>query len=207
MTSGQMKTLLYVDACPRGDQSRTRMLAEAALARIGTALPALTIVTHRLTGMKLRPSDAAWLARKDALCDRLDWTDDRLRPAVEFQCADAVLIAAPNWDLSFPAVLKTWVENIWVRNLTFVYRDDQPVGLARGKAALYITTSGSYLAGHDWGTGYIRDVMTTLGIPAFDAVSAEGLDLASSNPEEILSGARAQAEAKASWMADKMLND
>ncbi len=200
MSDCRKRTLLYVDACPRGAQSRTRTLAETFLRKAEEELPELTVVTHRLTDMALRPSDAAWLARKEELCDRRDWTDERLQPAVDFQRADGVLIAAPYWDLSFPAILKIWVESIWVRNLTFVYEDDRPVGLARGRAAAYITSSGSYLAGHDWGTEYIRDVMQTLGIPMFLSVAAEGLDLLSSDPRTILDEAKSHVLAQAERM-------
>ena len=152
--------------------------------------------------MNLQPSDAAWLIRKDALCDRQDWTDERFEAALAFRRADAGVIAAPYWGLSFPAILKTWVENIWVRNLTFVYQEDQAIGLACGKAAVYITTSGSFLAGHDWGTIYIRDVVTTLGIPVFESLAAEGLDLLSSDPERILAGAMDEAGKAADRMAE-----
>ncbi len=193
--------LLFVNACPRGEASRTLMLARALLQKVEESVPGLRVVEHDLVSMGLKPSDAAWLAEKDALCDRLDWTHERLRAAVEFQRAEAVLVAAPYWDLSFPAVLKVWVENIWVRNLTFVYQDDRPVGLARGKAAVYVTTSGAFLAGHDWGRSYIQDVMHTLGIGAFRSVCAEGLDLDRSDPRAILDAAKRDAEACADWLA------
>ena len=201
MTELRGSELLFVDACPRGPRSRTLALAKAFLARLSQHLPDLRIRRHTLTEMNLQPSEAAWLIRKDTLCDRRDWTDERFEAALAFRRADAVVIAAPYWDLSFPAILKTWVENIWVRNLTFVYQEDQAIGLACGKAAVYITTSGSFLAGHDWGTAYIRDVMTTLGIPVFESLAAEGLDLLSSDPERILAGAMDEVGKAADRMA------
>ena len=99
--------------------------------------------------------------------------------------ADAVLIAAPYWDLSFPSALKIWVEHMYVRNLTFRYENDRPVGLCSGRASCYITTSGSLIGENDWGAGYLRAVLQTLGIPGFTSFRAEALDLDGSDEKEI----------------------
>ncbi len=205
MVSGGMRVkLLFVDACPRREASRTLALAGCLLDRLRERCPGLEITAHRLADMGLRSVDDRLLAEKEALCDALVWDHPLMRPAVDFREADAVVIAAPYWDLSFPSMLKVWVENMWVRNLTFFYRGDQPVGLARGRAAVYVTTSGSYTAGHDWGTLYIRDVMRTLGIGAFRDVKAEGLDLEGTDTDRILQSAREEARNAAEWLADTL---
>ena len=199
--------LLFVDACPRGPESRTRMLAEHLLRQLRESLPGLRVTTHCLREMKLKDISADRLERKETLCDLRVWDDPLTRTGADFQRADAVLIAAPYWDLSFPSVLKTWVENIWVRNLTFFYREDRPVGLARGKAAVYVTTAGSRLRGHDWGTLYMEDVMKTLGIPDFRTVAAEGLDLEGNDPEAILQKALIQADEAACWLRSRLAEE
>ena len=113
-----------------------------------------------------------------------------------FARADTVLIGAPYWDLSFPAALKIWVENIYVRNLTFRYTPEgEPVGLAQGKQAVYITTAGSPVGENDWGAGYMRAVLTTLGIPEFRSIRAEGIDIQGWDVQGILR--RAESEARA----------
>lgn len=191
--------ILFVNACVRGDDSRTLRLAKAFLDALTEALPGVQIAEQNLPAMGLQPVDAATLARKEALCDARAWDDAYLAPAWAFQQADAVVIAAPYWDMSFPSMLKIWVEHMYVRNLTFRYVNDQSVGLCRGREAVYLTTAGSPIGQHDWGTGYIRDVMQVLGIPGFAAIKAEALDLAGRDAEAIMLAAcqRAQAEAKA----------
>ncbi len=196
--------LLLVDACPRGEASRTRRLAEGLLRSLRERLPGIAVTRHTLAEMELRDVNAERLALRESLCDARAWDHPLTRTGADFRRADAVIVAAPYWDLSFPSVLKTWVEHIWIRNLTFVYRDDLPVGLARGKAAVYVTTAGSRVAGHDWGTLYIEDVMHTLGIPEFRAVKAEALDLDGSDPEAILAAAARDAEDAAAWLADRL---
>ncbi|MCH5287306.1 MAG: NAD(P)H-dependent oxidoreductase [Christensenellaceae bacterium] len=185
--------LLYVDACVRGEASRTKRLASVFLEECGRLMPGLSVITQRLGDMSLRPIDADTLAMKEALCDRRAWDDPFLQPAVDFQSADAVVVAAPYWDLSFPSQLKVWVENVYVRNLTFRYENDRCIGLCRGKESVYLTTAGSPIGDHDWGTGYMKAVLTTLGIPGFTAVKAEALDLEGRDVEAIMAEAEQRA--------------
>ncbi len=186
MADGKGMQVLFVNACVRGKASRTLRLARTFLTHLRKEAPGYTLLTHDLPTMGLRPVDAETLTLKEALCDAHDWQHPLLRPALEFATADAVVIAAPYWDLSFPSLLKVWVENMYVRNLTFVYRRDQPVGLCRGKAAAYLATAGSPIGCHDWGRAYLRDVLHTLGIPDFFSFCAEGLDLEGADVEDIL---------------------
>lgn len=181
--------VLFVDACMRGEASRTRRLARCFLSELMTLAPDWTLSVQDLGAMALQPLDAESLAQRELLCSAHAWDDPSLEPAVAFQQADAVVIAAPYWDLCFPAALKVWVERMYVRNLTFVYRDDKPVGLCRARAAMYLTTAGSPIGDNDWGTGYLRAVTKMLGIPSFLSVKAEGLDLCSADVEGLMAAA------------------
>ena len=196
--------LLFVDACVRGDASRTRRLADAFLEECRRLLPGLTVTVHDLSAMNLCPIDAETLAMKEALCDRRAWDDPFLKPAVQFQAADVVVIAAPYWDLSFPSRLKVWVENVYVRNLTFRYEDDRCIGLCRGRESVYLTTAGSPIGKNDWGTGYMQAVLTMLGIPGFTAVKAEALDLDGRDAEAIMTEAEQQAVQAARTLAERL---
>lgn len=196
--------ILFVNACVRGEDSRTLRLARAFLDTLAAELGQVCITQHDLPAMGLQPVNRETLARKERLCDACAWEDASLAPAVAFQQADVVVIAAPYWDMSFPSMLKIWVEHMYVRNLTFRYVDDQPIGLCRGKEAAYLTTAGSPIANHDWGTAYIRDVMQMLGIPGFTAVKAEGLDLSERDVEAIMGEACRCAQAQAQALARRL---
>ena len=186
--------VLFVNSCPRGYESRTLKLAVTFLNRLQGA----EIIEHDLNTMGLQAIDKATLVRREQLCDARDWVDPFLAPAMEFQQADLVVIAAPYWDLSFPSVLKTWVEHMWVRNLTFHYDETGCVGHCRAKRCVYITTSGSPIGDNDWGTGYIRAVMQALGIPGFDTIKAEGIDIDGCDVAAVL----AEAEKTAGNLAE-----
>lgn len=164
--------ILIVDACARAEDSRTRRLLEHFLCQLRELMPEAEIVRHDLYRMQLKPVDAGILERKESLCDRREWQDPLFGPANDFRDADAVVIAAPYWDLSFPSVLKIWVENIYARNLTFRYEADRCIGLAKGKYCVYLTTAGSPIGADDWGRQYIFAVMRALGIREHLSVSA-----------------------------------
>ena len=198
-----MQQLLFVNACPREEASRTLRLARIFLEELSRHGD-LRIITQDLPSLGLRSMDADALAVKEALCDRRAWDDSFFRHALPFQQADAVVIAAPYWDLSFPSILKVWVENMYVRNLTFRYEADRCVGLCRGREAVYITTAGSPIGATDWGALYIRAVMNALGIPGFTSVRAEGLDLAENDAAAIMAQAEASARKAARELAVRL---
>lgn len=197
---------LFVNACPRGEESRTLRLARAFLEALSSQCPSLTIAEHDLTRMNLHSVDRTTLIMKEALCDRRAWEDPYLAPAVAFQQADVVVIAAPYWDLSFPSILKVWVENVYVRNLTFRYENDKPIGLCQGRESVYITTAGSPIGDNDWGARYMRAVLTTLGIPRFTSLCAEALDLEGSDCDAIMERALAEARDAGGALANRLKN-
>ena len=108
-----------------------------------------------------------------------------------FAAADEVVIAAPYWDMSFPASLKLYVEQLCVNKLTFCYNEKgMPCGLTNVKKAIYFTTAGGYIGGSNFGFDYIKWVFSTLfGIKDISFFSAEGLDIYGNDPERILQDA------------------
>lgn len=196
--------LLLVNACPRGDASRTLRIARAFMKEISACLPDAEVTEHRLCEMDLRPIGMEEIALREPLCDARDWSHPFLRAAVDFHQADAVVFAAPYWDLSFPSILKVWVENIYVRNLNFRYEDDRCIGLAEGREAVYIATAGSPVGDNDWGAMYMQAVMKSLGVKGFTSIRAEGIDLWDCDVEKVLRQAEDEARQTARTLAAKL---
>lgn len=77
------------------------------------------------------------IAKRDALLAEKKYDDEMFRYARQFAAADRIVIAAPLWDLSFPAQLKVYLENIYVTGIVTKYSEaSEPVGLCRAKRAL-----------------------------------------------------------------------
>lgn len=170
--------LLYIDACPRrGGVSRTRQLAQAFLSAFEASHADVEITTHDVAAMGLAAINDGALREREALIDERAWTDALFAPAMDFRQADWVVVAAPYWDLMFPAMLKVYIEHVCIRELTFRYVEDVAQGLCRARQAIFLTTAGSPIAGQDFGTLYLRAVLRFLGIEHMEAVAAEGLDV------------------------------
>lgn len=116
--------------------------------------------------------------------------------AKDFIKADLIVIAAPYYDLSFPAILKKYIEAVSVVGLTYSYNQDGiPIGLAKANTLYYITTSGGKVLDDSFGFGYIDSLCTVLfGIKRCVYYKAECLDLFGANVEEILDKVKKQIE-------------
>ena len=190
-----MTRALYIDCCVRGERSRTKRLAEAFLAAYGAREDA-EIARLTLMDEPLTPFSNGFFWQREALIERGALDHPRFRYAHAFQQADRVIIAAPFWDLSFPALLKVYIENVNVQGITFDCNEqDGCFGVCRAEKMLFLTTRGGAMEGNpmDNGTKYLADMAKFFGIPHFAYIAADGLDMGLEPVEEILGRAIAQA--------------
>ena len=177
-----MKEILLVDAAVRQD-SRTRKLADHLLSRLPGNVSRL-----RLYDTEIPRLDEERLAWRTACCRAKDFSDPYFALAGQFASADVIVVAAPYWDLSFPAVLKEYVEAISVNGITFTYSPEgQPIGLCRAEKCYYVTTAGGPIGNEALGYGYIHSVFHNLfGVKESVCIKAEGLDIWGADVEKIL---------------------
>ena len=182
--------LLFVDACVR-DGSRTRRLAEYLLQKLGEP-----VRTLRLADETFSATDQAFLALRDALTAKGAFDHPIFAYARQFAAADTVVIAAPFWDLSFPAALKQYFERVNAVGVTFSYSPEGvPVGLCRAKRLYYVTTAGGPILSADYGYGYVRALAEGFyQIPETKLVKAEGLDILGADTEAILQAAEREID-------------
>ncbi|MBB6623378.1 FMN-dependent NADH-azoreductase [Clostridium gasigenes] len=125
-----------------------------------------------------------------------------LKYAYQFAEADKYIIAAPFWNLSFPAILKAYIDYICVTGITFKYTAQGPVGLCQGKKAVHIVgRGGGYsegaAAGYEMGDRYLRTIVGFLGITDFTTIAANKLDVIGEDAEAIVQVAINEAQDKA----------
>ena len=128
--------------------------------------------------MELQSLSEERLNRRTGLIEQADYTDAMFDPARQFRQADEIVVAAPYWDLSFPAILKLYLENIYVTGLVSEYTEaGRPHGLCRAGKLWYVTTAGGpYLP--DFSYGYLQTLATEyFGIPETELICAEMLDV------------------------------
>lgn len=186
-------TVLFVNACLRGEESRTLKLCREYLDGIED------VKEVNLAELKLEPyygESAAFRAQleKNGLFD-----DPMFDIGKDFAEADEIVIGAPYWDLSFPAALKIYIEHAAVMGVTFHYTDQGVCeGLCRARHLTYITTGGGNVASMNYGYDYLRGIAGMFGIPETRFACAENLDVVGADVEANLDAARAVlAELKA----------
>ncbi len=186
-----MKNILYVNACVKREvDSRTGRLAQAYLEKCLENYDC-RVTTLTLEDMVMLPLSGKGLAARETAIQDGDFSGSSFELARNFAAADEVVIAAPYWDMSFPASLKLYIEQLCVNKLTFCYDETgRPHGLTNIKKAVYLTTSGGYIGSNNFGFDYIKGVFGALfGIADISFYSAEGLDIFGNDPEQILNDA------------------
>ena len=177
--------VLYIDVCVRGD-SRTWKLGEALLSRLDG-----DVVRVNIGEMKFDITDEAFLKQRDSLIAKRMFDDDSFKLARQFAKADTIVIAAPYWDLSFPAALKQYIEKINVLGITFEYTaEGYPIGLCKADKLYYVMTAGGNYVPEEFGYGYIKALAENFyGINEVKLIKATGLDIYGNDPEKIMAEA------------------
>jgi len=191
--------VLYIDCCIRGGESRTRQLGEAFL--FGLAIRE-EFVIDRLNLMEepLVPLTGDFFLQRERLLAAGSLSHPRFRYAHQFAAADRIVIAAPFWDLSVPALLKIYIENVSVQGITFdISEVDGISGICRAEKMFFLTTRGGAYSQSPLETGVpmLRNLASFFGIKEFDYIAADGLDLLLEPPEIILGRAIREAQDRA----------
>ncbi len=175
--------MLVIDCCLRGEDSATRRYYQAYL----EAATPERVEMVELARLGLRPLDWETLALRDRLSAEGRFDHVLFHLARQFRDAEEILIAAPFWDLSFPSLLKVYLEQVSVAGLTFGYtQEGQCVGHCRARRLLYFSTCGGYVGEEHLGFAYVKALGAMLGIPECVPYILEGLDIDPAQRETVL---------------------
>jgi FMN-dependent NADH-azoreductase len=188
-----MPTLLFVNACVRGQDSRTLALAEHLLMRIkeeNSKDMAFKIEEIRLSTENLLPLNNERLIRREELMAAGMSEDTMFDYANAVAAADMIVIAAPYWNMSFPSMLSIFFELASVEGITYEYGENGvPIGLSQANDMYYVTTSGGFIGDYNFGFEYANTICRLYGVQSTHLVSAQGLDMEGANVQEILENA------------------
>ena len=178
--------VLFINACVR-EESRTKDLADYLLLKMNEPYEVIY-----LNSINFPIVDEDFLNRRDRLIADRNFSDPMFDLAKQFAEADEVIIAAPFWDLSFPAALKQYFEQINVLGITFSYTPEgRPFGLCVAKSLTYITTVGGNFYPKEYGAGYVEALAQSFyGIPEFRLIKATGLDIVGADVNAIINSVK-----------------
>ena len=166
-----MKKLVVIDACVRQGESRTRRIGD----RIVEAIKARYSEIHRYNLAE------TYAQRSNGIIP--EWAAEA---AGRIAAADAIVIMAPFWDMSFPAVLKCFLEQVSLFGITFDDNGETCVGLCKKAPVLYITTRGMDIrtgSAREQATPYLKALASLWGLGKVTTIAAANMDY--SSPEEI----------------------
>ena len=174
--------ILYVNACVR-KESRTKKLAEKLLKKLDKPYEEVC-----LEKLDFHVVNQAYLDQRDLLISKGDFQNPMFALARQFSEAADIVIAAPFWDLSFPALLKQYLELVNVVGITFKYSESGvPVGLCKAERLFYVTTAGGYFVPETFGFGYVNALAQNYyGIQNVRKIEAVGLDIDGADVDQIM---------------------
>ena len=180
-----MEKLLFIDACVRDERSRTKVLCDVYLEEFLKKNPDIEVDRVVLRNGSVETHTMEKLDIRDGLIRQKDFSHPMFDLAKQFKEADYVVIGSPYWDLSFSAILKVYIENIMMADLTFEATDTGFIGLCKGKKLTYITTAGGVIGDKNFGYDYMCGVADMLGIAETECIMAEALDIAGNDADAI----------------------
>lgn len=184
------RPILFINACVRGE-SRTKKLAEKLLEKLNRPVEEV-----RLEEINFPIVDEDFLNMRDRLISEGSLDIPVFKLARQFSEAETIVIAAPYWDLSFPAVLKQYFEQVNVVGITFRYTEEGiPEGLCKADRIFYVSTAGGIYVPTEFGFGYVKALAQGYyGIGDVRLIEAVGLDIYEADIEAILEEAEETIE-------------
>lgn len=176
-----MASILSIHASPHGAASRGATLAWQAVANLQAADPSLALVERDLSALSLatvpqayseavlaqQPDDHAAFAFSETLIS-------------EVEDAAFITIATPMHNYTVPACLKLWIDLVLRHRRSFASANGVKTGLLGDRPVLVVVTAGGLVTGPgavqpNRLTGYLTDVLATVGISDVRFVYLEGL--------------------------------
>ena len=184
------RPILFINACVRGE-SRTRRLAEKLLEKLNRLVEEV-----RLEDISFPVANEDFLDMRDRLISEGKLDSPVFDLARQFSEAETIVIAAPYWDLSFPAALKQYFEQVNVVGITFRCTEEGvPVGLCKADRIFYVSTAGGIYVPTEFGFGYVKALAQGYyGIADVRLIEAVGLDIYEADIEAILEEAEETIE-------------
>jgi FMN-dependent NADH-azoreductase len=179
--------LLHIDSSVLGENSASRSLTAAIVARLRAKHAGIELIHRDLAAQTLPHFTPVLKEGHPCVARNAEVLD-------EFLAADVVVIGAPMYNFTIPTQLKAWIDRILTVGRTFRYTEHGPEGLAGGKRVIIASARGGiYSEGPaatvDFQETYLKQVFGFIGIQDLEFVRAEGLNLGAGQREAALAHA------------------
>lgn len=189
-----MRKLLYITVNSKPEHlSSSKTVGRAFVNRFMEKYPEFTVEELDLYKAHIPRLEYQYFQKRNCIINEDAWKDlpekeqSEVRRIVElcnqFVSAEVYVIASPMWSLSFPSLLKEYIDCIVQENRTIAFPDsgDKPVGLLNDKprTVVYIQSSGANIPFVlrpmlNKGLNYVEDIMKSMGISTFERLLVDG---------------------------------
>jgi FMN-dependent NADH-azoreductase len=207
-----MAKLLYIEASPRKERSKSIKVSQAFLDAYQAANSNDEVLTIDLWNKSLPEFDGYTIDAKYQVLHGQDFDDQQARAwqsvvdvIEEFKSADKYLISLPMWNFGIPYKLKHYIDVIAQPGQTFSFDPEKGYsGLVTGKpAAVIYARGGAYggdASGMDHQKPYVEQMLSFLG---FSDVHSVVIEPTLAAPADVAS-TEAAAIGKAKQIASKL---
>ncbi|WP_409271984.1 FMN-dependent NADH-azoreductase [Neobacillus sp. SCS-31] len=214
-----MAKLLYVTATPKTDSkiSKGMQLGEAFLDAFKQEQPDVEITHMHLYDMDIPIIDMDMLYARAKLSfmgkKMEDLSEGERKQITEMHALadrfidnDYYVFVSPIWNLGSPAILKTFMDNLFIAGKTFDPDPGNRHGLLTGRMAIHLQTRGGIysdgpLKDFNFGDQYLTTALRFLGMEVLPTVYAEGVDHFPKEVSAIMAAAKERAAEAAREMA------
>jgi FMN-dependent NADH-azoreductase len=183
-----MPTLLHISVSPRGKDSISRRLGNAAVEAWKGRNPEGRVIDRDLAKTPLTFVDDDWIA--GAFSPPEYHTENHKRALAlsnelvsELLESDEIILATPMFNFAVPGVLKAWIDHVVRAGKTFRYKaDGTPEGLLaeqNKKVLVIVASGGSYpegspMAALNYEIPYLRFILGFIGLTDIRFIHAGG---------------------------------
>ncbi|MDV3468421.1 NAD(P)H-dependent oxidoreductase [Stenotrophomonas sp. C3(2023)] len=180
--------LLHLDASVLGENSVSRQLTAAVVARFQAQADDVQVTYRDLDANPLPHLRSGSLAQLDAA-----EATEAEKVMEEFLAADVLVIGAPMYNFTIPSTLKAWIDRVAVAGRTFKYTEAGAVGLAGGKRVIVVSSRGGIYTDSpaDFQEPLLRQLFAFMGINEIEYVRAEGIAFSPKHREDAIAAALA----------------
>ncbi|MDK0571021.1 FMN-dependent NADH-azoreductase [Clostridium perfringens] len=182
-----MSKVLYIKANIKNEgESRTFKVSDSFVEEYKKNNPEDEIITLDLYKENIDFLRADDLGKLFGPKDEESKNNSILKYAYQFADSDKYIIAAPMWNLSFPAILKAYIDYVSVSGITFKYTAEGSVGLLNNKKAVHIVSRGGGYdnSPYEMGDRYLRTILGFFGIKDIETIAIDNLDVMGVNVEK-----------------------
>ena len=207
-----MSKLLYIQASPRKERSRSREVADAFVEAYRQDHPDDEVVTLDLFEADLPAIDGLTVQAKYTILHGLDHSPDEALAwrdvegvIAQFTSADKYVLAAPMWNFGVPYRLKHYIDVLVQPSYTFSFSPEEGyAGLVTDKPILLVQASGgdysaAETAALDHQRSYLAQVLGFIGFEDIQSIVIEptlhgGPDVAQQKTADAVARAQTLAE-------------